>query len=83
MNRRFYCAVGSVAITVLLLALAGDQILQGQEELGKDPAPPTPVAKPTLDVVWHDATQRERALASLIVDGLVDPLPGDRYALPR
>jgi A/G-specific adenine glycosylase len=43
---------------------------------------PTPVRKNRLDAVWADATQRERALDSLIVDGLVDPLPDGRYALP-
>jgi A/G-specific adenine glycosylase len=42
-----------------------------------------PVHKSALDVVWPDAVQRERALDSLIVDGLVDPLPDGRYALPR
>jgi A/G-specific adenine glycosylase len=42
----------------------------------------TPVAKHRLDAVWADATQRERALDSLVVDGLVDPLPDGRYALP-
>jgi A/G-specific adenine glycosylase len=42
----------------------------------------TPVAKRRLDAVWADATQRERALDSLVVDGLVDPLPDGRYALP-
>jgi A/G-specific adenine glycosylase len=41
-----------------------------------------PVAKTALDEVWDDALQRERALAALIEDGLVDPLPDDRYALP-
>jgi A/G-specific adenine glycosylase len=41
-----------------------------------------PVARPELDVVWHDAVQRERALDSLVADGLVDPLPDGRYALP-
>jgi A/G-specific adenine glycosylase len=41
-----------------------------------------PVRKDRLDVVWADATQRERALDSLIVDGLVDPLPDGRYTLP-
>lgn len=41
-----------------------------------------PVAKPALDVVWTDPAQRERALDSLVVDGLVDPLPDGRYALP-
>ncbi|TWP34722.1 A/G-specific adenine glycosylase [Leekyejoonella antrihumi] len=42
-----------------------------------------PVERPALDVVWHDQTQRERALSSLVEDGLVEPLPGDRFALPR
>jgi len=42
----------------------------------------TPVPKPDLDVVWADAVQRERALDSLVDDGLVDPLPDGRYALP-
>lgn len=44
---------------------------------------PTPVLKYRLDAVWADATQRERALDSLLVDGLVDPLPDGRYALPH
>jgi len=43
---------------------------------------PAPVDKSRLDVVWPDATQRERALDSLVVDGLLDPLPDGRYALP-
>ncbi|GAA1619818.1 A/G-specific adenine glycosylase [Catellatospora bangladeshensis] len=42
---------------------------------------PGPVARPALDVVWADAVQRERALASLLADGLVVP-HGERYALP-
>ncbi|MEV4003709.1 A/G-specific adenine glycosylase [Actinomadura sp. NPDC049753] len=41
-----------------------------------------PVEKPALDVVWSDAVQRERALDTLIADGLVDPLEDGRYALP-
>lgn len=41
-----------------------------------------PVAKPALDLVWADPVQRERALDSLVVDGLVDPLPDGCYALP-
>jgi A/G-specific adenine glycosylase len=41
---------------------------------------PVPVAR--LDAVWPDAVQRQRALATLIDDGLVvQPLPG-RFALP-
>jgi len=41
-----------------------------------------PVARAALDVVWHDPVQRDRALDSLIVDGLIDPLPDGRFALP-
>lgn len=41
-----------------------------------------PVEKARLDVVWADPVQRERALDSLAADGLVDPLPDGRYALP-
>ncbi|PZS02731.1 MAG: adenine glycosylase [Pseudonocardiales bacterium] len=41
-----------------------------------------PVERSALDVVWPDAAQRERALDGLVVDGLVDPLPDGRYALP-
>ncbi|GAA3241996.1 A/G-specific adenine glycosylase [Actinocorallia longicatena] len=44
---------------------------------------PGPVEKPVLDVVWADSVQRERALDTLIADGLVDPLDDGRYALPR
>ncbi len=36
-----------------------------------------------LDAAWPDAQQRSRALASLVADGLAEPLPGDRYALPH
>ncbi len=43
---------------------------------------PAPVGKAALDVVWRDAGQRDRALDSLVADGLVDPLPDGRYALP-
>lgn len=45
-------------------------------------ATPRPVARLALDVVWADPVQRERALDALIVDGLVDPLPDGRFALP-
>ena len=43
---------------------------------------PGPVPKAALDVVWPDALQRERALDSLVADGLVDPLADETYALP-
>ena len=41
---------------------------------------PVPAAR--IDLVWPDDAQRQRCVASLIEDGLIDPLPGDRYALP-
>ena len=43
---------------------------------------PAAVPKVALDLVWHDDVQRERALDSLVADGLIDPLPDGRYALP-
>ncbi len=39
------------------------------------------VARPRLDAAWSDSVQRERALQSLLVDGLVVEIEG-RYALP-
>jgi A/G-specific adenine glycosylase len=41
-----------------------------------------PVETSALDVVWPDAGQRVRALDSLVADGLVDPRPDGRFALP-
>lgn len=41
-----------------------------------------PVRKPALDLSWDEPVQRERALDSLVADGLVDPLPDGTYALP-
>jgi A/G-specific adenine glycosylase len=41
-----------------------------------------PVHRPLLDAAWHDRVQRDRALDSLVADGLIDPLPDGRYALP-
>jgi A/G-specific adenine glycosylase len=43
---------------------------------------PGPVRKHRLDRTWPDAVQRDRALDGLVADGLVDPLPDGRYALP-
>lgn len=42
-----------------------------------------PVAPDLLAQVWPEPVQRGRALDSLVADGLVDPLPDGRYALPR
>jgi A/G-specific adenine glycosylase len=41
-----------------------------------------PVQRPLLDAAWPDPAQRERALDSLVADGLIDPLLDGRYALP-
>jgi A/G-specific adenine glycosylase len=41
-----------------------------------------PVRQVELDVTWTDAVQRERALAALVADGLLDALPDGRFALP-
>ena len=41
-----------------------------------------PVPGKALDGVWHEPVQRARALDGLVADGLVDPLPDGRYALP-
>ena len=40
------------------------------------------VARAELDLVWPDAPQRERALTSLVVDGLVVGDDDHGYALP-
>ena len=47
----------------------------------RDADEPVPAAR--LDAAWPDAPQRTRALASLVADGLAEPLPGNRYALPH
>jgi A/G-specific adenine glycosylase len=41
-----------------------------------------PVPKAALDVVWAEPGQRERSLDGLVADGLLDPLPDGRFALP-
>jgi len=40
------------------------------------------VARDRLDATWSDAVQRERALTSLLADGLVVEVTGGRYSLP-
>ncbi len=45
-------------------------------------ADPDPVPRSRLDVAWTEPVQRERALASLLQDGLVVTLDDGRYALP-
>jgi A/G-specific adenine glycosylase len=41
-----------------------------------------PVTMAELDAAWADPVQRARALDGLVADGLADPLPDGRYALP-
>jgi A/G-specific adenine glycosylase len=41
-----------------------------------------PVESDLLDRAWEEPVQRGRALDGLVADGLVDPLPDGRYALP-
>jgi A/G-specific adenine glycosylase len=41
-----------------------------------------PASRADFDAVWADQGQLARALDGLVADGLVDPLPGGRYALP-
>lgn len=42
-----------------------------------------PVTKGVMDAAWStDDPQRDRALASLVRDGLVEALPGSRFRLP-
>jgi A/G-specific adenine glycosylase len=41
-----------------------------------------PVTQAAFDAAWADRAQLARALDGLIADGLADPLPDGRYALP-
>jgi hypothetical protein len=40
------------------------------------------VTQADFDAVWADRAQLARALDGLVADGLIDPLPDGRYALP-
>lgn len=42
-----------------------------------------PVPRTALEGVWSDEQQRERCLDSLVADGLVEPIDGDLFTLPR
>jgi len=41
-----------------------------------------PVSRRALGAVWEQESQRERALNTLVADGLVERLQGDAFALP-
>ena len=45
-------------------------------------AAPDAVTRDVLDLAWAEPVQRDRALSSLIHDGLVEPRDDGRYALP-
>ena len=45
-------------------------------------ASPGPVPQGSLDLAWPEDAQRRRAQDSLVADGLIDPLPDGRFALP-
>jgi A/G-specific adenine glycosylase len=47
----------------------------------RDSDEPVPAAR--MDAAWPDAEQRDRALASLLADGLAEATPAGHYALPR
>ncbi|MGX7677679.1 A/G-specific adenine glycosylase [Jatrophihabitans sp. DSM 45814] len=42
-----------------------------------------PVEQAAFDIVWPDVVQRQRAQDGLVADGLIDPLPDGRFALPQ
>lgn len=46
----------------------------------REAAGPVPASR--LDAAWPDPRQRAESLASLVADGLAQPLPGGRYSLP-
>lgn len=41
-----------------------------------------PVSSRRVEIAWPDASQRQRAMDSLVADGLVEPLPRGRFRLP-
>ena len=41
-----------------------------------------PAVQADFDAVWADRAQLARSLDGLVADGLIDPLPDGRYALP-
>lgn len=43
---------------------------------------PSSVPQSAIEAAWSDSLQRDRALASLIADGMVERLPRHRYGLP-
>ncbi|MGQ0844048.1 MAG: A/G-specific adenine glycosylase [Sporichthyaceae bacterium] len=59
-----------------------DRMVRGRLMAALRGAAPEPVAAAVLDACWEEPVQRARALDSLVVDGLVDPLPDGRFALP-
>ena len=75
-------------ITALRRADGTDSTVHGNRSAGARPVAgllrsgDAPVEQARLDAVWGDRVQRDRALAGLIADGLVDARPDGRFALP-
>lgn len=49
---------------------------------GTDPLPGSGLVAAAPDTALRDPGQRDRCLDALVADGLVEPLPGDRFRLP-
>ncbi len=59
-----------------------DRQVRGRLMAALRDAAPAPVTTQILDGCGAEPVQRARALTSLVADGLIDPLPDGRYALP-
>jgi A/G-specific adenine glycosylase len=86
-------AVGAAGVTIGAPGAAGAARRRTQKYEGTDRqcrgrvlavlrAAADPVRRADFDAVWAGAAQLDRALDGLVADGLVDPLPGGRFALP-
>jgi A/G-specific adenine glycosylase len=84
---------GAVGVTIGAAGVAGSARRRTQKYEGTDRqcrgrvlavlrAADDPVRRADFDAVWAGAAQLDRALDGLVADGLVDPLPDGRFALP-
>ncbi|MGQ0465160.1 MAG: A/G-specific adenine glycosylase [Sporichthyaceae bacterium] len=60
-----------------------DRQVRGRLMAAVRDAAPDPVPSAVLDACWDEPIQRARALAGLLADGLLEPMSGGHYALPR
>jgi len=86
-------AVGAAGVTIEAAGAAGAARRRTQKYEGTDRqcrgrvlavlrAADDPVRRADFDAVWAGGAQLDRALDGLVADGLVDPLPDGRFALP-